>query len=438
MAAFSRGTPMRLAAAVVFSLLSPLMAQAVYVDATRGNDAWSGTATAPVRSLTRGLGLAGAGSTILVYAGVYGVATTGEVLPLAFGTLFPQQGVTLRGTGGVVLDCGGVGGAALKVGPQASGGRITGITFRNMGSSDWYARVIEAGSYKGPGSATGFEIDRCRFENVNRGVLIWENSPPVTGWRVHSNVFANLANDGVNDFFAGSSNEIFLNTFVGNLQIGITSDGATSKVFDNVLVGCRVGIGAGTTQVAGNFLLNDVWNCQIPWQGIGAPPGNLALDPRFVNQSAGDFHLLATSPLIDAGVLPTLLRGDYDGNSRAIDSNLDGSIAPDLGAFERTPLAATGSYANSTLNIGVTCSVPSLPFAVVGFALDDGIIQVPGWSPILLDPATLFTTVTGSLPLQLTFPNLVLPPGLPVVVQAFTIAPSTPGLVPGNQVWIQG
>jgi len=426
------------AALLVFALNSfPLAAQAIHVDATRGNDGNSGTAAQPVKSITRGLALASAGNPVYVYQGAYGPVLTGETLPIGFGTLIPQQGVTLRGLGKVVLDCNGIGGAAIKVGTLASSGRITNITFTNMGSTDWYARVVEAGSYKGPGSATGFEIDRCIFEKVNRGVLIWENSPPVTGWKVHSNLFKNLTNDGINDFFSGSANQIYNNTFAGNLQLGMTTDGSTSKVFNNIFVGCRVGIGAGPTQAATNFLLNDIWNCQIAWQGIATPPGNLAVDPLFVNQTQGDYHLTAASPLIDAGIFPTLVRADLDGNSAAVDSNLDGTIAPDLGAYERTPITTTGSLSGTTLSYGLTTSSTLATVGVLGFALDDGIIQVLNWSPILLDPTTLFTTIAGPFPLQVTIPNVSLPLGLPIVVQGLGFAPVSPGLIPGNQVWIQ-
>src|SRR5262249_11874520 len=128
--------------------LAPLPAQNVYVDAARGNDLNAGTPSAPLKSTGAGLARAGAGSTGLVYAGVYGQAFTGEVLPLKIGTTQQQNGIVLRGVGKVVLDLNGVGGTAIQVGRLASGGRITNVTFKNMGSTDWWGMVVAAGSYK--------------------------------------------------------------------------------------------------------------------------------------------------------------------------------------------------------------------------------------------------------------------------------------------------
>jgi hypothetical protein len=59
---------------------------------------------------------------------------------------------------------------------------------------------------------------------------------------------------------------------------------------------------------------------------------NQSGDPRFVNPSGGDFHVLAGSPLIDAGTAdsangPT----DLDGRARTI------GTAPDIGAYEFAP-----------------------------------------------------------------------------------------------------
>lgn len=63
-----------------------------------------------------------------------------------------------------------------------------------------------------------------------------------------------------------------------------------------------------------------------------------AVDPRFVDPGAGDFHLAAGSPLIDAGptaaALPGLGASDLDGAPRLTDGDGDGVARLDLGAFE--------------------------------------------------------------------------------------------------------
>jgi hypothetical protein len=64
------------------------------------------------------------------------------------------------------------------------------------------------------------------------------------------------------------------------------------------------------------------------------------VDPRFVNSTAGDFHLQAGSPAIDGGA-PTLAGGesttDLDGHPRQIAGHKGDAAVTDIGAFEFTP-----------------------------------------------------------------------------------------------------
>ena len=62
--------------------------------------------------------------------------------------------------------------------------------------------------------------------------------------------------------------------------------------------------------------------------------GNVAVNPSFVNASAGDYHLNADSPLIDAGTNDQAPVHDFDGQGRPADGNGDGVATPDIGADE--------------------------------------------------------------------------------------------------------
>jgi hypothetical protein len=64
--------------------------------------------------------------------------------------------------------------------------------------------------------------------------------------------------------------------------------------------------------------------------------GNISTDPLFVDQSNGDYRLLAGSPAIDAGdnFAPGISLADIDGNGRIADGDSDGTATIDMGAFE--------------------------------------------------------------------------------------------------------
>jgi hypothetical protein len=73
--------------------------------------------------------------------------------------------------------------------------------------------------------------------------------------------------------------------------------------------------------------------CATPMPAVGA--GNITNDPQFVNAAAGNFHLRAASPCIDAGTTNDLgYPDDIDGIPRPLDGNADGIDAYDMGAFE--------------------------------------------------------------------------------------------------------
>jgi hypothetical protein len=78
---------------------------------------------------------------------------------------------------------------------------------------------------------------------------------------------------------------------------------------------------------------------QAPGTGSVGETAPIGVPTGFVDSAAGDFHLLAGSPLVDAGNPNGLGAGesatDLDGNDRIADGNNDGTARSDVGAFER-------------------------------------------------------------------------------------------------------
>ena len=69
-------------------------------------------------------------------------------------------------------------------------------------------------------------------------------------------------------------------------------------------------------------------------------------DAGFADPLLGDYHLLPSSPLIDAGDPSTAQGADMDGNPLVVDGNGDGTARRDMGAFEyQTGLAGGGDPA---------------------------------------------------------------------------------------------
>jgi len=71
-------------------------------------------------------------------------------------------------------------------------------------------------------------------------------------------------------------------------------------------------------------------------------------DAGFANAAGGDFHLLAGSPLVDAGDPATAHGLDLDAHPLVTDGNGDGIARRDIGAFEAPAVPAAGKPGGST------------------------------------------------------------------------------------------
>jgi uncharacterized repeat protein (TIGR01451 family) len=80
---------------------------------------------------------------------------------------------------------------------------------------------------------------------------------------------------------------------------------------------------------------NDVWgNSVADYSDLSPGTNDISADPLFVNQSGGDYHLQGSSPCIDTGTSSDAPPTDFEGGSRPLDGNGDGSAQYDIGADE--------------------------------------------------------------------------------------------------------
>ncbi|MCA8951951.1 MAG: DUF1565 domain-containing protein [Planctomycetes bacterium] len=435
-----------LAAAVLTGLAH---AQEIWVDPQAGSNANVGTYDMPLQTLDAAVAAAGPGARVMLLPGTYGPSFNGEVLPIGLGAA-NQQGIEIRGIGepgDVEFDLAGSNSTVFRLLAGADGARITNITIRNTDQTGWWTRAINSGSGANSGNAANnVEIDRCRFLDINRGIVLW-TSDNVTGWRIHDNLFVNCTNDAILEYTG--TNDIFNNTFHTGTFKAYISDSTTSLCYNNLIVGYAIGFENNNTgSLLSRYQGNWLYQCTVIQQGAGMggalPASNvIGTDPQLVNPTNGDFHVQAGSPTIDAGVAPPLARADLDAVSRLVDGDGDGMLECDIGCYEVSPLALDVTWDPQTGLMWFNgSSTITNAYGFVLFAFDDGLIQFPGQGPILLDQATVVPfTLQGVLPQQwvLAFSGYQAPPGQRLVTQIVGVAPNHVGsaVFGGNQVWTQ-
>jgi hypothetical protein len=295
--------------------------------------------------------VASSGDTITVDPGTY-------VGPLNLG----NKNVTLRsrdgaattiingngGTGKPVVSIGSAGGALI--GFTITGGQTTfgagvhllasttglisdNIFDGNIGSAGGYGAAIG-------GNATGVvTIERNIFRNNScdsqflSGVVSFINT---SSPRIVNNVFENNPCRGDNLDAVNGPHEVINNTFVGNrtgIRLGRFSD-STKIHRNNILVKNDTGVEVDPGLV---IPMPVVWQNNLVFDSTIANysssltdptgnSGNIAVNPSFVDQAGGNYHLLPGSPAIGAGTATGAPATDFDGVARG--------ASIDIGAFE--------------------------------------------------------------------------------------------------------
>jgi hypothetical protein len=164
-----------------------------------------------------------------------------------------------------------------------------------------------------------------------------------TGDIVTNNIAYNNVGNGLYTNHSTGSVLFANNLSYANKEYGVGINGSASGniVENNILIGNGIaGIktwsGTSNTQILNNDLYSNPTNFIL--NGSAIQSNNLTSDPKLVNyqpDGSGDYHLTATSPVIDAGIANGAPVVDYDGNSRPQGNGFD------IGAYEYIVLTNT-------------------------------------------------------------------------------------------------
>ena len=180
-------------------------------------------------------------------------------------------------------------------------------------------------------------IDGCDiYNNASYGIQLYGNG--AAGNNPSNNIVRNTKIHGnATGLYAamGSGNLVYNNLVYGNLYDGITVHGTNTQVYNNTVYQNGTAgpygfsISASNAVVRNNISYQNSVNYTDAGSGTVADHNLLGVDAKFVNAAAGDFHLQAGSPAIDAGATISMVTTDLGGLARPQGAGYD------IGAFER-------------------------------------------------------------------------------------------------------
>jgi uncharacterized repeat protein (TIGR01451 family) len=169
---------------------------------------------------------------------------------------------------------------------------------------------------------------------------------------IGNRLVSNSARHGGGIYVSGAAiariwNAILYLNMAGGAGGGLAVDGGTvevvnSTLFQNMSDGLYVAAGSVSVQNSilwghgGRDVTGEGVNisfCDVE-QAVLTGAGNISIEPLLSNPQSLDFHLLPTSPLVDAGGSDIALSSDFEEDTRFYDGDGDGVPRPDIGADE--------------------------------------------------------------------------------------------------------
>ncbi len=276
-------------------------------------------------TLAAALAAAGPGDRLRLAPGSYAAGVVVEVPDLSIEGAGAEQ-TTLRGTVTVAAE-----GFRMESLRLLGDGEVWGVRAEGRGV-ELEALVVEGFTYgiSVVDTREGAYVEACTLQGNQYGVYLRD---------LHGRISNNLL---LNNLKAGGFSKANVrahydhNTVVGNGFASpgdatgglVLGPGGREQVRNNIVVGNHTGLRCA--RCGGSFHPNIVWGNQADYAGLDRGRDDLAVDPRFVQPAARDFHLRADSPAID-GAWSVGLEQDRDGAPRPAGQR------PDFGAYEYQP-----------------------------------------------------------------------------------------------------
>ena len=278
--------------------------------------------------------------------------------------------------------------------------KSVGITYNTRGVNNNGGENNYACTYGGSTGGCSGIINNVIRNNVFSNIYLAGGQPaPIVV--ISENEVNDLQMDGMhiyNNVISGRSGAATYNGIEFN---GIGNGSSVKNVYirNNIIQnfqGNPISVPSGGSQsnihVTNNDFYNNASNA-VSWPAAAQANNQTNINPLFV--SATDFHLQATSPLIDDGFTPLALPS----YAQAVPFN---PTAPDLGAYET---GTTSGNASPVANAGPdqAITLPTSTVTLTGTGTDsDGTITAYAWTKTagptagtITNPASASTTVTG-------------------------------------------